>query len=419
MKCFSKSWGTLMWVLAATFYFIEIIVRASLGVISENLSADFLLTATQLGSLAAVYNYAYSPLQIPFGLLLDRWGPRKLLASCCGLFGAATFLFALAPNYYVALIARFFIGAGSACAFIGCIRLVVEWFRPTFFPFMVGLTNAIGCLAGMVAEYPLAKAVSLQGWRHPFLILGGGGLALAFLIWAVVRDHPCGSTNISEEVAPPQSVGYSLWLVIKNPQIWLSGIVGGVLYLPLIAFAELWAIPFIQSAYGISHEQAALSATAIYVSFAVGSLCMPFVCKKLKSYKKTIFLGGCIAAFSMSLLCFSKHISFYLGVCLCSITGLAIGVQVLVFTLTNDHVDKNVSGIASAFTNCLIMFIAGFSQHFLGHIIDKNLSTPGQYTYGDYQKAIALIPVAILASFFFLFWVKDTYQNQTSSSEAP
>ena len=149
-----------VWVAAAIFYWYEMILRAGASVMTQGIMDTFTINATQLGLLTSFYYYSYVILQIPSGMLLDKVGPRYVITLSCILCTVGTWVFATTTDITTAEIARFTVGAGSACAFISCLKLASDWFSPGRFAFIAGLTNMLGTIGGVFAGVPLAKLVN-------------------------------------------------------------------------------------------------------------------------------------------------------------------------------------------------------------------------------------------------------------------
>ncbi|ETZ07687.1 putative transporter YybO [Holospora obtusa F1] len=442
-----------MWLLVAIYYFYEMVLRASSGVLAKDFMSTFHIQATQLGILSAVYGYAYSGLQIPCGILLDKIGVRHLVSISCAFCSLGALLLGTSYYYPVAILGRVCIGIGSACAFISTLRLIVEWFEVKNFPLMAGLTNAIGCLGGLCAAYPLAKLVDAFGWRMALCALSGFGLILAALIWACVRDRPQDSVSIASSVQensfsvqenslPVQEDASSdlslashskknffielilgifswtkfLWPVLKSSQIWGAGLIGAFLYAPLVVFAEAWGVPFLQSAYSISASVASNASMAMYIFFSLGSVLVLPLCRHWKSYWRAIFLATPIISGGMGMIALSAGIvPFYIIVFLCSVVGLAMGAQVLVFTLANQALSSKFSGTASALTNTMIMGISYVMQESFGrvmdHFWDHSRSATGVpiYTTSPYTHALFFLSIVTLLAFLGFIFLKSDY----------
>ncbi|WP_032113075.1 MFS transporter [Candidatus Paracaedibacter symbiosus] len=127
-----KSW--MIWICASLFYFYEMILRASPSVMTDDLMRDFGVDSTALGVLSSFYYYAYVILQVPCGIIVDRFGTRRVVTFSTLLCVIGSLCFAYSDSLPLAQLGRFLIGAGSACAFISCLKISADWFLPAQLP---------------------------------------------------------------------------------------------------------------------------------------------------------------------------------------------------------------------------------------------------------------------------------------------
>lgn len=390
----------LYWGLAGFFYLYEMVLRASCSVLANDLRYSFELDAQELGLLSAAYYWAYTPLQIPCGLILDKVGPHVLISGSCALCAVGALLFGTTSSFGVAFFARFLIGAGSACAFISTLMLVMGWFAPRHFSIMAGLTNLMGCVGGTFAGQPLAFLAEKVGWKNAMIQLGWAGVGLATLIFFLLRDPVT-------EKKPSLSLITLLKEVGSKKQVWLAGIIGGLLYLPISAFAELWAVPFVQATYGISAEKASFISMAVYIGMGMGSPFMAALCQKW-SYRRVLLWVSSLSSVLFGFIAVDPMHSFAYCLVLSALAGFVLGGQVLVFSLAKEAVEPHQAGTASAVTNAIIMAFGLIFQPLLGSILtmtwkifggtlDKGLPF---YTPLMYQYAILVLPICFAVSFF-------------------
>ena len=180
----------LVWGLGAALYFIGFFQRVTPAVITRELMTEFAIGAAALGNLSAFYVYSYVGMQIPTGLLVDRWGPRRVLTMGAGVAALGTAVFALSTSYAGAGVGRLLIGASVGVAFVAMLKLAAHWFAPTRFAMVSGLALLTGMLGAVGAGAPLRLAADAFGWRP--VMLGGCALTalLCLLIWWLVRDDP-------------------------------------------------------------------------------------------------------------------------------------------------------------------------------------------------------------------------------------
>ena len=176
--------------LAAMFYLYEFVLQVSPAVMTNELMHDLKLNAAGFGAMAAFYYYAYTPMQIPAGLLFDRYGPRLLITVALLICSLGAFFFGLTNDTAWASAGRFFMGIGSAFSFIGSLVLISRWFPAKYFALLAGLVQMMSSIGAILGEAPLADVVHQFGWRHTIMYVSAIGIFLAVLVWLLVRDHP-------------------------------------------------------------------------------------------------------------------------------------------------------------------------------------------------------------------------------------
>ena len=150
----------------------------------------FHANALAFGTLSASFYLAYIPMQLPVGLLVDRWGPHLLLTIMSMVCGLACLLFGIAPNLHLAQLSRFLIGLSASFAFVSTLKLALMWFPTNRFGLLAGLTQALGMFGAVIGTAPTAIAVDYLGWRGTMFLMGAVVLLLAVLIGLLVRDKP-------------------------------------------------------------------------------------------------------------------------------------------------------------------------------------------------------------------------------------
>jgi sugar phosphate permease len=242
-----------MWFLAAIFYGYEFFQRVAPTIMATPIMNTFHLNHASFALVSSLYLYAYALAQLPAGALLDKYGPKICLSLSALGVALGTLLFSETENLLFLGLGRILIGIGSAFAFIGCLKLATQWFEGKTFGLIVGLTNLIGVLGALVGEAPLAELVDHYGWINSLKFSGFLGLFIALILFLFIQNTPSQSL---EKKAP-----IPLWpcfkKLIKTPQNWLIGIYAGLMVSPVIAFTELWAVPFLQTAHHLNSVKAA------------------------------------------------------------------------------------------------------------------------------------------------------------------
>ena len=242
----------LGWMTAALFFFYAWVLRVAPSVMVEELMRDFAVGAAVLGNLSAAYFYGYAGMQIPVGVLLDRFGPRRLVAVAALLCAGGCVLFATGTTLAAVTAGRFLIGASAAFSLVGAMCIAGQWFSPSRFALSSGLAMAAGMAGGVLGQAPLRLAVEATDWRTTMLLLAVGGVALSLAAWAFIRDRWRGSGGIANVLS-------GLRIVASHPQTWLIALPGLGTAAPLLGFAGLWGVPFLETAYGLPRTHAATS----------------------------------------------------------------------------------------------------------------------------------------------------------------
>ena len=173
------------WFFCALFFFYAFVLRVAPAVMVEELMREFTVGAAILGYLSATYLYIYAALQIPLGLVVDKYGLRGVVAGACAVCGIGSVVFSLAENVYVAYLGRGLVGAGAAFSFVGALNMAARWF-PSRFAVLGGWAQMMGSVGGFVGQAPLSLAVATFGWRSCNLSLGVAGLFLAVCCYSLL-----------------------------------------------------------------------------------------------------------------------------------------------------------------------------------------------------------------------------------------
>ncbi len=270
----AKSW--FIWGVGAGVYLLAVFHRSSLGVAGPAAQDRFQLTSGQLASFVMLQLGVYAGMQIPAGVLIDRFGPRRMLLVATLIMGSAQLAFAVVPSYPLALLARGLLGCGDAMTYISVLRLVASWFPGQRYPILTSLTGLFGVLGNVIATVPLAAALPWLGWQTTFLIAGALSIGYAVVLLrpttvAPFRTEPAQQSARSG--APPKPRVFDevkgAWrLPASRLGFWvhfttMSG--------PTV-FATLWGFPYLTGALGLPRATASSLLLLLVISQLVFSL---------------------------------------------------------------------------------------------------------------------------------------------------
>jgi MFS family permease len=254
----------LGWLSCAVFFFYAWVMRVAPSVMVEELMRDFAVGAGVLGHLSAAYFYGYAGMQIPVGLMIDRFGPRRLTTIAAAICAIGCVLFAYAASLTTATAGRFLIGASAAFSLVSAMAVAGQWFKPDRFALLSGLAMAFGMAGGIFGQAPLRVVIESSDWRTANLLLAAGGIALCIACWLTVRDRWHGTGGIGHAFS-------GLATVIRHRQTLLIALAGLGTSAPLLGFAALWGVPFLEAVYGFSRASAAATTSVLFVGWAFGA----------------------------------------------------------------------------------------------------------------------------------------------------
>ena len=179
-----------VWIVGLLVYLVAVFHRSSLAVAGLAAADRFHISAAQLATFTMLQLLVYAGMQIPVGLLVDRYGPRSVMLTGAVVLTLAQAGFALTDTYGAALVARVFVGMGDAMTWICLLRLVTNWFRGRRVPFVTALSGTLGQLGAIGAAAPMTWALGHLGWTRAYLIAAGVSVVAAAAVAVVVHDHP-------------------------------------------------------------------------------------------------------------------------------------------------------------------------------------------------------------------------------------
>jgi MFS family permease len=413
-----------IWGLGAALYFIAFYQRVAPAVLTHELTAEFNLTAASLGNLSAFYFYSYVALQIPIGLLADRWGPRRLLTAGCIVAALGSLVFALAPSLWWANAGRLLIGGAVGVAFVCMLKLASHWMPPRQFALTSGIALTVGVVGGVVAGAPLRLLVDAFGWREVMQVSAAITLVLAVAIWWAVRDDPVERGFASHfaghhDDGPAQSLWSSLREVLTYRNVVLLFFVPGACSGIVLSFAGLWGVPFLVTHYGLANTRAAGLCSAMLIAWAVGSMIYGPLSEHLGT-RKPLYIGGLVATMALwAMVVFVPNLPYLILAALLIALGLIGGVFILVFAFGKESVPPRLGGAAAGIVNMGVMIGGMVMQPLIGWMLDRQWKgeiTAGVriYDLAAYQTAFSLIFAWGLLSVALLFFTRETHCRQTT-----
>jgi MFS family permease len=396
----SLSW--IVWGVGAAFYLNGFYQRVAPAVMTDYLMADFRIGAAALGNLSAFYFYSYVFMQIPTGVLADRWGPRKLLTAGACIASLGAFLFAASPGLLLANVGRLLIGGSVGVAWVALLKLTAAWFPPRRFALTSGLALLCGLLGAVSAGVPLRILVSHFGWRPVMLFSAGGAALLVIALWFIVRDDPSerGYRSFASSVSAPGGESVSiisgLLEVFRYKNTWLLTLAPGGIVGPVLAFSGLWGVPFFTTHYGLSPVRSAALTSTLLVGWGIGGPLLGGLSDRL-GRRKPLYMAGCVVScLGWGMILFVQGLPVWLLATLVSIVGFASGAMIIGFAFAKESVPSSLAGTVSGVCNMGVMLGPMLLQPAMGLMLDRQWQGMVEngtriYGLGAYRSAFVLM----------------------------
>jgi MFS family permease len=352
-------------------------------------------------------------MQLPGGLLYDRFGPRVVITAATAICMLGALFFAEAHSFFLAAVGRFMMGVGGAVSFVGVLLVASRWFPAKYFALIAGIIQALACVAAIAGQVPLADLVAKFGWRSTIFGIFIIGLVLVILIPLIMRDYPDG------KVPPPKKkIGHgeieNLRVVFRNNQTWVMALYTFLVWAPVTIFAALWGVDFLRESYDVSIQVSAEMVACLWIGIAVGSPLFGWWSEKIGLRVLPLFVSGLIGFLAAMVVIYVKMpIPVLLMVLF--IFGLGASGQTLSFAVIRDNNPPGTVGTAMGFNNTACVAGGAICQPLVGYLI--HLSWDGTmkagipyYSVVEFQKALVVIPICyLLCAFCARFMVKETY----------
>jgi len=409
-----------MWGIPSVIFLVAFFHRVAPGVVAKELMESFQATGTLLGLLSAVYFYVYAALMIPAGLLVDSYGPRRVVAAGGALMGAGTLLMGWAGSTGPLFVGRFLVGLGASVTFVGALKAAAIWFPPRRFGTLSAATATMGVLGALVATVPLALLAGALGWRGAFVVVGGFTVVASLVCWRVVRDHPRDLGFAADGVGngpaalPFGQVLSSAGAVLRNPHTWPPFLTFFCLY-AASGNLMLWVVPFLRDVYGLTTSQAAAYATATSLALLFSAPLTGYLSDRVLGRRRPLYVGLCwgsVTLWAVFLLTLGR-LPLWGLYALFFLMGVSGAAFVLTWPIGREVNPPHLAGVSVAVVNLGGFVGVAFTQGPVGAVLDARwagaLAGGARiYPLAAYSAAFLVCGGFILAAALFALLVRET-----------
>lgn len=351
------------WLTGAMFFFYAWVLRVTPSVMVDDLMRDLAVGAGAIGGLSAFYFYSYAGLQLPIGMLIDRFGPRRLMTAAGLACAMGCALFAWSTSLWMLSASRFLIGAAAGFSLVGAMAVAGQWFPPHRFALFSGFAMMMGMAGGVFGQAPMRLAVEASDWRTAMLVSGAGGIVIALAAWATVRDRRRGSGGLSQVFA-------GLGEVVGNRQTWFIAIAGLGSTGPLLGFAGLWGVPYLVATQGLTQTEAAAITSAVFVGWGIGAPVFGWASDRLQRRRLPYMFGMSLCTSALAALVLLPGLTPVAIAVLCAVSGFGGSAQIVGFAAVREHNPSRFSGTAIGLVNGIVTGAGALYQPLIGWLLD-------------------------------------------------
>ena len=396
----------ILWVLASLFFAFQFILRLSAGILREEIIQRFAIDTIAFGTLAGYYYLGYAGMQIPIGIMLDKFNFRFVTFISIVITSIGTLTFVASDTFCYLLIGRLMIGAGSAVGFLSIVKITKSYFPAKYHSLMLGFSFTFGLIGAVFGVTPMKILFEHFGYDYSFNFLAAVGFIIGILILIVKSDEEILNNHNKESYNISQ-----IFKLLFNPRILLIGISGGLMVGALEGFADVWAMPFFNQIYRMDIINSSLVTSFVYIGMCFGGPILALAAEWLRSSNLIIITTGLLTATIFGILLYFPALNFFYSSLLMFLLGIFCCYQVLIFTIVSNLVDNVYAGLAIAIVNCINMSLGHFFHKFISILITSNwdggINEFGVPIYSryDFTIALSLIPICCLIGAGGFVWL--------------
>ena len=376
-----KQNSTYRWVVFAAVlaaYFLIVSQRTAPGLITDQLMKEFSISASTIGLLTSVQFLAYAGLQIPIGILSDRFGPNYFLIGGTILNGLGTLLYSQAANEAVLFSARLLVGMGDATIWVNLVLILSQWFKVKEFIGLLGVAGMSGGLGFLMATVPYSAWIAVAGWRTPFFTVGILLVVIGALLYFILVKRPeqmdihsSGKKAAVKKVAERERTLVILRRIFTNRQTWATffchfGVVG-----TYVGFIGSWAVPYGMQVYGMSRSAASQLIMIGLVGAIIGGPLTSWMTSRLEMIKRPyVFVQSIVFVSWLAFFLLGGKPPYLLLVLLFLLIGYGNGSSSLTFAVVRNSFPIQEVGVVSGVANTGGFLSAVLLPTIFGKVLD-------------------------------------------------
>ncbi|KTD36060.1 major facilitator family transporter [Legionella nautarum] len=383
------AWG--IWIIASLFYAYQYILRVMPNIMLDNFIQQFHIDTAVFGQFSGIYYLGYSLMHLPIGIMLDRFGPKKVMTGCILLTVIGLLPILFAEQWVYPMIGRALIGIGSSAAILGTFKIIRMAFKEQLFTRMLSFSVTIGLIGAIYGGGPVSYLCSSLGYKTVVQLFAFFGILLAALTYFIVPE--IDKTNQSN------SIMADIKRVLTNRQIIALCLLSGLMVGPLEGFADVWGSAFIKRVYGFDPTLASYLPSMIFIGMCFGAPVLSFIAEKANNYLAVI-IGAGIAMMLVFLALISQQLTVNTMAIGFILVGVCSAYQILAIYKASTYLPESVAGITTAIANMIIMSF-GYAFHTTIGLLINTFGGPSLSSAFIYGLSVIPLTLALAVIGFF------------------
>ncbi len=384
---------TIYAVLCAGFIASQFF-RVSNAVIAPELMSSLAIGTATMGVLTGMFFLAFAAMQIPAGMLLDRYGARRTMSGLFLLAGVGAILFATAGGGFGLIAGRAVIGVGCALGLMGAMVVIARWFAKERYARLISLLYALGGIGALLASTPLAALAEAIGWRGAFLVMAALTGLLAILLFLVIRDAPGGGTAPAS-TASPRHLLVGLREIFANREIWWICSIQFVCYASVLSIVGLWAGPYLNDVHGMTGIARGNMLLALNIALLVAVMLFTQIERWLNSRRTAIIGGGGVSIGVLVMLALLPDLGLWSAFALLILFTASGAYFMLIHAHARAVLPDHLMGRGLTAQNLAVMLGVFVVQSLCGVIIGAFEPEAGQAPEIAYRAAFGFLAVCL------------------------
>lgn len=391
--------------------------RASLTVIAPDLMRDLALSAESIGGIAGLFFLVFGLVQIPVGVLLDRFGPRRVMPILFLIAVLGALVFAAADSGAGLAAGRSLLGLGCAAGLMGAMVVIGRWFPREKFATMGGILMGVSSVGVLMAATPLAWASATIGWCGAFVISAAVTALLAGMLYLVVRDAPPGSADAEPFKESPREILAGIGTVMKNGLLWRIVAMQLTIYPSVMTVATLWAGPYLADVHGLDTEQRGDALNILFGALVVSPLLLGPL-DRVFNTRKWVVIGSAV---SLATILFTFAIwpqaTLWQALGLLLLLGLASAGSLVLHAHARSVLPERLVGRGMTLQNTASIGGIFLWQAATGFIIGAFDAPDGVVPEIAYRAAFGFLGVMLVVSLSIYVWIDDVKPGHVAAAD--